>query len=77
MFVVIKEKIMGNYKKEYWNKPKTKCVIITRTKLSDGYNYYLMVIKKGMYGKMVVDDSLKQKEILSEKDAITTAKKLL
>ena len=68
---------MANYKKEYWNKYKTKCVIITRGIFSDGYNYYLMVINKGMYGKMVIDGTFKQKEILSEKEAIKTAKKLL
>lgn len=68
---------MENYKKEYWNKSKTKYVTVTRSKFSDGYNYYLIVINKGMYGEIVIDDTFKQKEILTEKEAIKTAKKLL
>jgi hypothetical protein len=70
---------MANYKKEYWNKSKTKCVMITRSKLSDGYNYYLTVLRKGgLHNSYVIDESIKQKEsILSEAEAIKQAKRLI
>lgn len=67
-----------NYKKEISNKAKTKFVIITRTKLSDGYNYYLMLLTLASNKKFVINESYKQKQsILSEAKAITEAKKLL
>jgi len=67
---------MTNYKKEYWNELKTKGVIINRTKLSDGYNYYLTLINGS--NTSFINESYKQIEsILSEKKAIQQAKKLI
>jgi hypothetical protein len=69
---------MKAYKKEVSNSAKTKFVIITRSKLSDGYNYYLTLLSKQSSGRILINESYKQKEsILSEKLAIATAKKLL
>jgi len=69
---------MKAYKKEVSNAAKTKIVIITRSKLSDGYNYYLTLLGKQSSGKIFVNESYKQKDsILSEKLAIATAKKLV
>jgi hypothetical protein len=67
-----------NYKKEISNKSKSKIVIITRTKLSDGYNYYLMLLTLNPSKKYVIDGRYKQKNsILSEASAIKEAKSLL
>ena len=67
-----------NYKKEISNKSKSKIVIITRTKLSDGYNYYLMLLTLNSSKKYVIDGRYKQKNsILSEASAIKEAKSLL
>jgi hypothetical protein len=69
---------MKGYKKEVSNSTKTKIVIITRTKLSDGYNYYLMLLGKHPSGIMFVNQTYKQKNsILSEREALATAKKLV
>ena len=69
---------MKGYKKEVSNSTKTKIVIITRTKLSDGYNYYLTLLGKHSSGKMFVNETYKQKNsILSEREALATAKKLV
>jgi hypothetical protein len=67
-----------NYKKEISNKSKSKIVIITRTKLSDGYNYYLMLLTLNSSKKYVIDGRYKQKNsILSEVSAIKEAKSIL
>ena len=70
---------MKGYKKEVSNKDKTIIVLITRTKLSNGYNYYLMLMTKSSNGKFFVwNEGYKQKKtILSEKEAIETAKKVV
>ena len=74
---------MANYKKEYWNKAKTKGVLISRSKLADGFNYYLTYMTLSFFklnnkNAYVINDSYKQKEsIMSEAKAITQAKKLI
>ena len=69
---------MANYKKEYWNKAKTKGVLISRSKLADGFNYYLTYMTLGAFKTYVINDSYKQKEsIMSEAKAIAEAKKLI
>ena len=68
---------MANYKKEYWNKTKTKQAIITRSKYADGYNYYITIVKKGNFSSFVIDSSYKQKEITSEQKAIEEAKRAI
>lgn len=69
---------MKAYKKEVSNSSKTKFVIITRSKLSDGYNYYLTLLSRQSSGKVFINESYKQKEsIMSEKLALETAKKLV
>jgi hypothetical protein len=70
--------IMANYKKEYWNKAKTKGVIISRSKLADGFNYYLTYMTLNAFKTYVINNSYKQKEsIMSEAKAIAEAKKLI
>lgn len=70
---------MVNYKKEYWNKDKTKGVLISRRKFPDGFNYYLTYMTLGVFKTTyVINESYKQKEdIMSEAKAISEAKKLI
>ncbi len=69
---------MTGYKKEVSNTSKTKFVIITRSKLSDGYNYYLTLLSKNSSGKVFINESYKQKDsINSEKEALAVAKKIV
>lgn len=65
--------------KDIYNKTKTAYVSVSRTKLSDGYNYYLTVFTKALFGKgFVINENKKQtKTILSAKDAFIEARKLL
>lgn len=60
------------------NSERTKKVIITRTKLSDGYNYYLSVMTLNIWKNWQINDSYKQKEsIYSKREAIEVAEALL
>jgi hypothetical protein len=60
------------------NSERTKKVTITRTKLSDGYNYYLNVFVLNGYNHFIVSDKYKQKEsILSKRKAIEVAEQLI
>jgi hypothetical protein len=43
-------------------KSGNKKVVITRTKLSDGYNYYLLVVNISFLGLEYIDDCYKQVE---------------
>ena len=70
---------MTSYKKQYWNEAKTKSVLIHRTRLSDGYNYYIMLLAKAwsVNSPLFINESFKQvDEILSEESAIKIAKEL-
>ena len=60
------------------NSEKTKKVTITRTKLSDGYNYYLNVTSLNAYNHTIINGSYKQIEsIFSKRKAIEIANSLL
>ena len=64
---------------EIYNDEKTKKITIARTKLSDGYNYYITVYNYNSSFKMFTINSnyIQKKEIFSKRDAIETAKKIL
>jgi hypothetical protein len=61
------------------NAERTKKVIITRTLLSDGYNYYLMLVNYNEYLKQwFINDNYRQiVEIKSKREAIEKAEDLL
>lgn len=61
------------------NAERTKKVIITRSLLSDGYNYYLMLVNYNEYSKQwFIDDNYRQiVEITSKIEAIEKAEDIL
>ena len=60
------------------NSERTKKVIITRNKLSDGYNYYLNVMCINAYNHTIINGGYKQIEsIFSKREAIEIAESLL
>ena len=60
------------------NSERTKKVVITRNKLSDGYNYYISIFVLNAYNHLVVSNKYIQKEsILSKQKAIEIADKLI
>lgn len=71
-------KVDKAYKKQVANTNNTKFVFISRTKLSDGYNYYLTLLQRDYLGRFYINESYVQKNsILSEKEALATAKKVV
>jgi len=66
------------FKKEYWNKAKTKGVLISTSNLADGVNYYLTYITLSHFNTYFINESYKQKEsIMSKGKAISEAKRLI
>jgi len=60
------------------NSERTKKAIITRVKLSDGYNYYYTIYSLNAHNHLVINEGYKQKEsIYSKREAIEIAESLL
>lgn len=63
---------------EIKNKANNQKAIITRCLLSDGYNYYIMLLNKGCYNIWFANESYKQEQsIYSLREAELTAKSIL